>query len=188
MMRPADREWRCGLAARGAHADVESACVAGAARDRRVAMRGRTQRGFSLLELMAVLVLVAIAVTVASVSISNSLGSAKIQAASRDLVAALRYTRGQAIVKGEQKTLDVDLEAMSYTAPGRDTVKFPDKIEVKLLTAQNELIHDKAGRIRFYPDGSSTGGHVSIIAGTREWRVNVGWLTGEVDLEELKDR
>lgn len=188
MMRPADREWRGGLAARGVHADVESACVAGAARDRRVAMRGRTQYGFSLLELMAVLVLVAIAVTVASVSISNSLGSAKIQAASRDLVAALRYTRGQAIVKGEQKTLDVDLEAMSYTAPGREAVKFPDKIEVKLLTAQNELVHDKAGRIRFYPDGSSTGGHVSIIAGTREWRVNVGWLTGEVDLEELKER
>lgn len=187
-MRTADREWRCGLAAHGARADAESARVAVARRDRRAATREHAQRGFSLLELMAVLVLVAIAVTVASVSISNSLGSAKIQAASRDLVAALRYTRGQAIVKGEQKTLDVDLEAMSYTAPGRAAVKFPDKIEVKLLTAQNELIHEKAGRIRFYPDGSSTGGHVSIIAGTREWRVNVGWLTGEVDLEELKER
>lgn len=146
------------------------------------------QRGFSLLEMIAVLVLIAIAVTVASVSVSKSLSSAKIKAASRDLVAALRYTRGQAIVKGEQKTLDVDLEAMSYTVPGKDPVKFPDKIEVKLLTAQNELINDRAGRIRFYPDGSSTGGHISVIAGAREWRVNVGWLTGEVDLEELSER
>ncbi|MBL8299548.1 MAG: prepilin-type N-terminal cleavage/methylation domain-containing protein [Rhodanobacteraceae bacterium] len=161
---------------------------AAAHRIRRPARQPARQRGFSLLELIAVIVLVAIAVTVASVSITNSLGSAKIQAASRDLVAALRYTRGQAIVKGEQKTLDVDLEAMSYKAPDKAEVKFPDKIEVKLLTAQNELIHDKAGRIRFYPDGSSTGGHVSIIAGAREWRVNVGWLTGEVDLEELKER
>lgn len=151
--------------------------------------RGRPgQRGFSLLELIAVIVLIAIAVTVASVSVSRSLGSARVQAASRDLVAALRYTRGQAIVKREQQTLDVDLEDMSYRVPGRDAVKFPDKIEVKLLTAQNELIHEKAGRIRFYPDGSSTGGHVSIIAGEREWRVNVGWLTGEVDLEELRQR
>lgn len=145
------------------------------------------QRGFSMLELIAVTLLIAIAVTVASVSVTNSLSGAKIKAASRDLVAALRYTRGQAIVKGEQKTLDVDLEAMSYQAPGKGVVKFPDKIEVKLLTAQNELIHEKAGRIRFYPDGSSTGGHISIIAGTREWRINVGWLTGEVDLEELRE-
>ncbi len=187
-MRTADRESRCGSARRHAHADLESARGAVARRVRRPAPPAFAQRGFSLLELIAVMVLIAIAVTVASISISNSLGSAKIQAASRDLVAALRYTRGQAIVKGEQKTLDVDLEAMSYTVPGKSAVKFPDKIEVKLLTAQNELIHEKAGRIRFYPDGSSTGGHVSIIAGTREWRVNVGWLTGEVDLEELKER
>lgn len=146
------------------------------------------QRGFSLLELIAVLVLIAIAVTVASISFSKSLGSAKIKAASRDLVAALRYTRGQAIVKGEQKTLDVNLEDMSYTAPGREAVKFPDKIEIKLLTAQNEVLNERTGRIRFYPDGSSTGGHISVIAGSREWRVNVGWLTGEVDLEELRER
>jgi general secretion pathway protein H len=187
-MRTADRESRCGKARRHACADSESAHGAVARRVRRVPKPHLAQRGFSLLELIAVIVLIAIAVTVASVSISNSLNSVKIQAASRDLVAALRYTRGQAVVKREQKTLDVDLEAMSYTVPGKQAVKFPDKIEVKLLTAQNELIHEKAGRIRFYPDGSSTGGHISIIAGTREWRVNVGWLTGEVDLEELKER
>ncbi|UXI67789.1 GspH/FimT family pseudopilin [Tahibacter amnicola] len=148
----------------------------------------RAQAGFSLLELIAVMVLIAIAVTVASLSVTRSLGSAKIHAVSRDLVAALRHTRGQAIVKGEQKTLDVDLEAMSYTAPGKEAVKFPDKVEIKLHTAQNELIAARAGRIRFYPDGSSTGGHISVISGEREWRVNVGWLTGEVSMEELRSR
>jgi general secretion pathway protein H len=187
-MRPADRELRGGIAGRHEHSESKSARSHAALKASVGSRQADVQRGFSLLELMAVMVLIAIAVTVASVSISNSLGSAKVQAASRDLVAALRYTRGQAIVKREQKTLDVDLEAMSYTVPGKEAVKFPDKIEVKLLTAQNELIHEKAGRIRFYPDGSSTGGHISIIAGTREWRVNVGWLTGEVDLEELKER
>ncbi|MBN8740523.1 MAG: GspH/FimT family pseudopilin [Xanthomonadaceae bacterium] len=179
-MRTADRETCPGPA--GHRASLRPPAAGGAVPSR------AAQRGFSLLELIAVLVLIGIAVTVASVSVSKSLGSAKIQAASRDLVAALRYTRGQAIVKGQQKTLEVDLEDMSYTAPGKSAVKFPDKIEVKLLTAQSEQIHEKAGRIRFYPDGSSTGGHVSIISGAREWRVNVGWLTGEVDLEELKER
>jgi general secretion pathway protein H len=183
-MKRLNRPARSGTAARGVRAAAETARAATAVRYGRGLPR-RMPRGFSLLELIAVLVLIAIAVTVASVSVTNSIGSAKIHAVSRDLVAALRYTRGQAIVKGEQRTLDVDLEAMSYTAPGRGAVKFPDKIEVKLLTAQNELINARSGRIRFYPDGSSTGGHISVISGQREWRINVGWLTGEVDLEEL---
>lgn len=184
-MSTADRQTCPGIAGLCAAADVESARRAAS---RGIRLRPAAQRGFSLLELIAVIMLIAIAVTVASLSFSNSLGSARIQAVSRDLVAALRYTRGQAIVKGRQETLEVDLQEMSYTAPGKPTVKFPDKVTVKLLTAQSEQIHEKAGRIRFYPDGSSTGGHVSVISGAREWRVNVGWLTGEVDLEELKER
>ena len=141
-------------------------------------------RGFSLLEMMAVLVLLAIAVTAVSVQVSKSLGSARIIAVSRDLVAALRYTRGQAIVKGEQRTLDVDLANMSYHAPDKAAVKFPDGIKVNMTTAENEVTQDRVARIRFFADGSSTGGHVSVFSGQREWRVNVEWLTGEVSLAQ----
>ena len=39
-------------------------------------------------------------------------------------------------------------------------------------------------RVRFFPDGSSTGGRISLIAGEREWQVEIAWLTGEVRLRE----
>ncbi|HST27582.1 MAG TPA: prepilin-type N-terminal cleavage/methylation domain-containing protein, partial [Rudaea sp.] len=65
-------------------------------------MRVSRQSGFTLIELVAVVVLIGIALSVVSLSFSKSMNSAKIQAASRDLVAALRYTRGQAIVTGKQ--------------------------------------------------------------------------------------
>ncbi|MGB8635652.1 MAG: type II secretion system protein GspH, partial [Rhodanobacteraceae bacterium] len=39
---------------------------------------------------------------------------------------------------------------------------------------------------RFYPDGSSTGGRITVIRGQREWHINVSWLTGEVRTEEVK--
>jgi len=142
--------------------------------------------GFSLLELLAVIVLLAIALTAVSLSVSKSISSAKIRAVSRDLVAALRYTRGQAIVKGEQKTLDVDLEAMSYTPTGKTAQKFPEGIKVHILTAAQEQTSERKFGIRFFPDGSSTGGNIGIISGEREWRVNVGWLTGEVAMDEVK--
>ena len=79
-------------------------------------------RGFSLIEMIAVIVLVGIAISVVTMSFSKSLDDAKVQAASRDLVAALRYTRGQAIVKGQQTAQEVVETAMRAVKAGRTRV------------------------------------------------------------------
>jgi general secretion pathway protein H len=147
-----------------------------------------SQAGFSLIELVAVIALIAIAFSVVSLSFSKTLGNAKVLAASRDLVAALRYTRGQAIVKGEQAALDLDIQNNSYQAPGKPIVRLPHEMHMTLLTADSEQTSDTAGRIRFFPDGASTGGHISVFMGRREWRINVSWLTGQVVREEVAVR
>jgi general secretion pathway protein H len=148
----------------------------------------RRHRGFSLIELVAVLALIAIVVTTLAFGLSRGLMGTKVRAASRDLAAAMRYTRGQAILKREEKTLIVDLDEKSYTAPGRSEVKLPEEMDLHLLTARGELNDDeRAGGIRFFPDGSSSGGRVRLVSGAREWVVNVAWLTGEISLEESRE-
>jgi general secretion pathway protein H len=147
----------------------------------------RAARGFTLIEMVAVIVLIGIIASVVAFSFSKSLSAAKVQAASRDLVAALRYTRGQAIVKGEQKVLTLDIEKNSYQAPGRGSVDLPKEMVMRLTTAQQELTSETAGGIRFFPDGSSTGGNIAIVMGEREWRINIGWLTGEITLDKPED-
>ena len=149
-------------------------------------MRASRQSGFTLIELVAVVVLIGIALSVVSLSFSKSMSSAKIQAATRDLVAALRYTRGQAIVTGRQAALDLDIQSNTYQAPGKPIVKLPQGMQMMLLTADSEQTSATSGRIRFFPDGASTGGHVSVRLGEREWRINVSWLTGQVTREESK--
>ena len=144
-------------------------------------------RGFTLIEMIAVVVLIAIILTVVSVSFSKSLTTAKVRAASRDLVAALRYTRGQAIVKGEQKVLMLDLEHNSDQAPNRGSVELPKDMKLQLTTAEQELTGENAGGIRFFPDGSSTGGNIAVLMGERVWRINVAWLTGEITLDQPPD-
>lgn len=149
---------------------------------------GRKHRGFSLLELLVVLIIVALMATVVGVSISRSISGAEVRSASRDLTAALRYTRGQAILTRSEKTLSVDVEKREYQAPDKPVVTIPEDMTIRLLTAQTERTGESAGTIRFFPDGSSTGGKVTLAAGEREWVVNVGWLTGEISREEGEAR
>ena len=53
-------------------------------------------------------------------------------------------------------------------------------LELKLFTAQSDIISEHRGAIRFYPDGGSTGGRVTLAAGERKFEVDVDWLTGRV--------
>lgn len=138
------------------------------------------QRGFTLIEILVVIALIGLAMTVVAVSISGGLRSAQVRSASRDLVASLRYTRGQAIVKRESKVLMFNVDERSFTAPGRKPVNLPKDMVLKVETARQEQIAEGEAGIRFYPDGSSTGGNVQLIYGQSIWRIDVNWLTGEV--------
>ncbi len=137
-----------------------------------------------MIEMMAVLMLMALIAGAVSFSLGTNLKSVKTRAAVRDLTAAMRYTRGQAIVKHEQRALEIDVEARSYQAPGRPLIEMPEGLEMKLLTAASEQTGDSKGLIRFFPDGSSSGGRVTLKRGDHEWRVEIAWLTGEVRMEE----
>lgn len=140
-------------------------------------------RGFSLVELLAVLVIVALLFGLVGGSIYRNLDGVKIQRAGKALMNAMRYTRAQAIVTREEQFLEVDIEKRTYAAPSKKPVEIPEDMEITLRTATMDIVSDTRGRIRFYPDGSSTGGTVSLMAGERVWRIQVAWLTGEITLE-----
>lgn len=137
--------------------------------------------GFSLVELLVVLTLAALLASLVGGSIFRSLDGVKTRQAGKDLVTALRYTRGQAIVTREEQTLEVNVEQRSFRAPSRKATTLPDGVEVTLRTAAFDL-DNNVGRVRFFPDGSSTGAQIRLTSGRRQWLISVGWLTGEIDL------
>lgn len=144
------------------------------------------QRGFTLVELMVVVVLMALVMGIVGTYLSRSVSNAELRSLSRDLLGAVRHTRSQAILKKEQQVFAVDTEARTYQAAGKQSIQLPESVEIGLNTARSELTSDVAGGIRFFPDGGSTGGTVSLKVNDRIYEIKVAWLTGEAVLETVE--
>jgi len=81
--------------------------------------------------------------------------------------------------------LTIDVESREYVTTLDTTPrKLPENLELKLYAAQSEVSSERRGSIRFYPDGSSTGGRITVAAGERKYLVDVDWLTGRVSINE----
>lgn len=142
-------------------------------------------RGFTLLELLVVLVLAAAAYALVVRFSSGGVSGAQLKSAARAVAAGLRDARGAAIARQQSTALVLDLEnrSMAVGESGRAR-ELPRRLDLKLYTAQSEIVDEKRGAIRFYPDGSSTGGRVTLASGERTLLVDVDWLTGRVRIKE----
>jgi general secretion pathway protein H len=149
---------------------------------KRSAFKGSRQQGFTLLEMLAVIILIGIAASAVAISVSHGLASARINAAAGELAAALRATRTQAIVHGQQRVFQLNMSDETYTGADKRDVRLPKGLELSVTSATSDQSRGDVARIRFFPDGSSTGGRITIRSGQREWHVNVSWLTGAITL------
>jgi general secretion pathway protein H len=141
----------------------------------------RRNAGFTLLEIIVVLVIgAAIYAVLLGVPMRGTSG-AELKAAARTLASGLRQAQTTAMTTRRDAVLRIDLEAREFLLPGeKEPRKLPGHPDVKLFTAQSEVESERLGGIRFYPDGSSTGGRITVSAGERKYAVDVDWLTGRV--------
>jgi general secretion pathway protein H len=148
-------------------------------------MDSRSRRGFTLLELLLVLVIAAAGYALVVRFTSGGVSGAELKSAARAVAAGLRDARGTAIAKQESSALTLDLEHRTFFVQGAArSRKLPERLELKLYTAQSEVVDERRGSIRFYPDGSSTGGRVTLASGERKLLVDVDWLTGRVSIKD----
>jgi len=142
-----------------------------------------TQGGFTLIELLVVTVIMVMAYSLAAPVVSSGVTSTELKASARQLAAGLRKARSEAITQKRETVLIVDLASRRFQLSGDQRLyRLPKDVAVSLFTAQSELSNGNTGSIRFFPDGGSTGGRITLTARDRKYDVDVNWLTGQVSI------
>jgi general secretion pathway protein H len=144
-------------------------------------------RGFTILELILVIVLIAAASTITLGLLGVGRSGSQLRGAARTIATELRYTRAQALITGKPQRFEMDLDKHSWAAPGNHRGTLPQWLQVRFDGVRQEQRSARDAAIRFFPDGSATGGRISLLTQGAGWRVDVRWLTGEVSMTRLQD-
>jgi len=137
--------------------------------------------GFTLLELLVVLAIAALLLAVTPPLITSALPGVELKASARRVAAGLRLAREEAIRSGSDIAFTLDVEERRFEVDGGfRNGTLPDGLKLKLEAAETEMLNDHRGAVRFFPDGSSTGGRVILAHDDRGFQVGVQWLTGRI--------
>ncbi len=146
-------------------------------------------RGFTLIELLVVLTVIALIATLATPMIQRAVPGVEIKTAAEGLRTELRLARSAAIRDNRETWLLIDVDAGTYQRDRAGRVRtVPPAIRLTLLTARREQIDETQGRIRFFPDGTSTGGAVRLRREARAYEVAIDWFDGRVSIDETEAR
>lgn len=139
------------------------------------------QRGFTLLELLVVLGIIGLILAFVPGFVLRGQPDFDVEVAARAVANGLRETRSVALVENREQLFALDVEERLFrTASMRAPVQMERGIELTFQTARSELLSESIGQIRFFPDGSSTGGRIGLTLNGRHAEVTVDWLTGLV--------
>jgi general secretion pathway protein H len=151
------------------------------------AARGAGKRsGFSLIELLVVLAVIGLVLVLLVGYRVPWSARLSLDGTAAELAAQLRLARAQAIAENRPVALALDLAAHRYRVDGEPSHGLPPKLLVGLLAVNGETRRATAGDIRFNPDGSSTGGRITLTDGARRVAVGVDWLTGRVTVADVR--
>ncbi len=140
------------------------------------------EQGFTLIELMAVLVIMAIAaVAIMQVRWKGS-PNATVQSAALMLASEFRMARAQSMRTNSPTIVVVDTDAAAFGRNGNE-YRLPRGIKLAAYGRDLVWLNPQKVGVRFRADGTSTGGDFALETKGRKASVVVDWMTGATRVE-----
>jgi general secretion pathway protein H len=144
---------------------------------------GKDSHGFSLLELVLVLLLVGVSMLIVLPNIAKGLQDREVRSSALGLAAAARDLRSRALFDGVPHQLVLDSSRNSYRVARSTEVNLPIDVKFISIDGGERLDRDRT-RFYFYPNGSSLGGEIRLAGGEQaiSYLVRLEALTGRIEV------
>lgn len=144
--------------------------------------------GFSLLEVLLVVVLIAATGVLAAGMVGGGFARLELRSSVRDVATQLRHARARALATGVPQTFSIDPAAHAWRGADGRAGELPESLGIHFTGAREAQPAEGVGAIMFFGDGASTGGQVRLSRGAAAFDVGVAWLTGEVTVRRVEAR
>ncbi|MDD4091629.1 MAG: prepilin-type N-terminal cleavage/methylation domain-containing protein [Smithellaceae bacterium] len=117
----------------------------------------RQNRGFTLIEILVVLVLMSLILGISAAMLTNALSGAKHKAAAREIVATLKYAKHLAAAKNEKQIVQFDLDDGNYGIKGRRVSRIPEKTKIAIYESDLNAEPLTAGKYNLACEATGVG-------------------------------
>lgn len=145
----------------------------------------KSTRGFTLLEMMVVLVIAGLMLALVPPLFSGAVSGTKLKGSARDLAIVLRETRSQAIIHNTEQLVHLDLETPRYRVGNGKPQALPEDVAMAVELITGARVTEMTQHVvRFFPDGSSSGEMITLSGGNHAYHLQLDWLTGNITIIE----
>lgn len=168
-------------------------------------MKSRGQAGFTLIEIMIVIMIMALVLTIGIPSLYHSMTKESMRKSVADVVEICSHARARAILTGRPTELVIrpadgvlgignapSIEALdessNKTTSAANGVRIPDRISIEMLDINFQEYKDaEEARVRFYPNGTSDEFTMVLESDRHEFRkITLDVITGLAEVEVLR--
>jgi general secretion pathway protein H len=152
-------------------------------------MNGNRNKGFTLIEMLIVVLILAIVLTVSYPSLSRGATTIHLRATSRDILNTLRYARTKAVTEQSRMVVMVDREKQELIltdglGEGGRTYRLPKDVKIQRMAIAGTEVMEGPMLIRFLPNGSSDSAEILLKSDAESFvRIVSDPITGGARIE-----
>ncbi|MFC1593928.1 prepilin-type N-terminal cleavage/methylation domain-containing protein [Candidatus Omnitrophota bacterium] len=151
-----------------------------------------SKNGFTLVELLVVIVILAIIIAVAFPNFRNTFSRLSLRSAASDCAFMIRHTRSRAVMERARYALNFDIQEKQYWIT-KETVsssgifkKIEGQLGKRVVLPTQITLESEKERIIFYPDGSIDSAVISLHGVHKVFTIVINGAVGSVHVFDSK--